>query len=107
MFSIRWKKSLNTPGAIAHEDAFPYGQRAVVPHQQKVEDFISDSKQKRENETVSPSLDFNRSATITIKGGGSISPIVEEEEAGYCSKHQDYCHIKLKLLILVFVGKSK
>lgn len=35
-----------TPGAIAHEDAFPYGQRAVVPHQQEVEDFISDSKQQ-------------------------------------------------------------
>lgn len=35
-----------TPGAIAHEDAFPYGQCAVVPHQQKVEDFISDSKHR-------------------------------------------------------------
>lgn len=62
------------PGAIAHEDAFPYGQCAVVPHQQKVEDFISDTT-------------------------------VEKEEAGYGSKHQDYCHVKLELLILVFVGK--
>lgn len=38
-----------TPRAIAHEDAFPYGQSAVVPHKQKVEDFISDTKQKDSN----------------------------------------------------------
>lgn len=34
-------------------------------------------------------------------------PIVEKEEAGYCSKHQDYRHIKLELFIFVLVGKSK
>lgn len=55
---------------------------------------------------VSRSLDVYRSTTITIEGE-VISPTVEKEEAGYCSKHQDYCHIKLELLILVFVGKSK
>lgn len=38
------KRETCTPGAIAHEDTFPYGESAVVPHQQKVEDFISDSK---------------------------------------------------------------
>lgn len=42
----RSSKDERTPGAVAHEDAFPYGQRAVVPHQQEVEDFISDSKQR-------------------------------------------------------------
>lgn len=36
----------------------------------------------------------------------NYSPTVEKEEAGYGSKHQDYCHVKLELLILVFVGKS-
>ena len=35
-----------------------------------------------------------------------LSPIVEKEEAGYCSEHQDNRHIKLELFILVFVGKS-
>lgn len=38
----------HSPGAVAHEDALPYSQRAVIPHQQKVEDFISDSGKRRE-----------------------------------------------------------
>lgn len=38
------KRGRCRPGAVAHEDTLPDGQRAVVPHQQKVEDFISDSK---------------------------------------------------------------
>lgn len=43
---LKKKHNKCKPGAIAHQDAFPYGQSAVVPHQQKVEDFISDPKQK-------------------------------------------------------------
>lgn len=34
------------------------------------------------------------------------SPVIEQEETGYGSKHQDYCHAKLELLIFIFVGKS-
>lgn len=34
------------------------------------------------------------------------SPVIEQEETGYGSKHQDYCHTKLELLIFIFVGKS-
>lgn len=41
---IRYKEEI--PWAIVDEDAFPYGQCAVVPHQQKVEDFIRDSKKE-------------------------------------------------------------
>lgn len=55
---------------------------------------------------MTPSSDFNKLTTITIEGKTVTLPTVEKEEAGYCSKHQDYCHIKLELLVLVFVGKS-
>lgn len=44
--------------------------------------------------------------TVTTERRKVFSPIVEKEEAGYCSEHQDNCHIKLELFILVFVGKS-
>lgn len=44
--------------------------------------------------------------STTTEGGKVLPPVVEKEEAGDCSKHQDYRHVKLELLILVFVGKS-
>lgn len=92
--------AVNTPGPIGHEDAFPYCQRAVVPHQQKVEDFISDTKQKKvRNYTVATTNGLARWVKF-------ISPTVEKEEAAYGPKHQDYCHIKLELLIFIFVRKS-
>lgn len=43
---------------------------------------------------------------MMMEGKKVLSPIVQKEEAGYSSKHQDYCHIKLELLVFVFVGKS-
>lgn len=42
---------------------------------------------------------------MMMEGKKVLSPIVQKEEAGYSSKHQDYCHIKLELLVFVFVGK--
>lgn len=33
----------NAPGAVADEDALPDGERAVVPHQQEVEQRVQDS----------------------------------------------------------------
>lgn len=102
------KKERCTPGAIAHEDTFPDGQSAVVPHQQKVEDFISDSKHTHTTRLTLGS----RHKTVIPPGYQSqtfsaLLPIVEKEEAGYCSEHQDYRHVQLELFIFVLIGESR
>lgn len=97
------------PGAVAHEDTFPYGQSAVVPHQQKVEDFISDAKHTQINTQINVWRwqRYDHVARRIKICQRQFLPIVEKEEAGYCSKHQDYGHIQLELFIFVLVGESK
>lgn len=111
-------KSEDAPRAVADEDALPDGERAVVPHQQEVEQSVQDSKKQRENTTVSfrklnvqspnSKKRDTQSSSRRPSAVGSVtwsSPVAEQKGAREGEDEDDDGEHQLELLVLVLVGK--